>query len=430
MEISRSVPITDWKIKVNFGAVAFWTVFALNYFYINRVLIVATYDRFRLGIFVLALSLSVIVVYQKIVKNILLVVIIALFSFITFLSAWINNISLLQFLAFVRIPILVYLIYNLVWTYLDTNARVKKILRLIFIIAAIQLPIIAIQRFLYPYLPERIKIGSISGQLVLTDFGMGTFSGDTSMAFALIGLVILLLFDPRIKGIVNKRWLLAGWLSLTVLFSNSQLQHFTIALIWLIFFLSQMKVKNILFGTISLILVSGTIILLSQSELMTFPLLQNSLNKLSSFTQIFEGNMDYEKFLSGRHARDEALSYYLNQPVKWIGDGPGTVYDTATGRRTIGGWGQIFTYYAEVGLIGWIMSVLIFFLIAFPFHVTRNSFRIQVSWVQVLIFLTINTVTFVKYPMGNSAIMFTYCVLLISYFVLSRPTKFVKTIPA
>lgn len=415
MALSRTIPLTNRRFSINFVAIVFWTIFALNYLYLNRLMIVASNDKFRLGIVVLGLTFLVILVYLKVVKDVVLALILFLFSCVSFLSAWSNNIPWLQFLAFIRIPIIVYLIYNLVRYYLDSNARVERVMRIIYFIAVIQLPVIIFQRFIYPYLPERLILESS-----LTDFGMGTFAGDTAMAFALIGLVVLLLFDRNVKRFIKWRWFLAVWLSLTVLFSNSQIQHITIILVWGVYFLSHLQLRNIFIGILSVICVAGLIILLSQSSLMTYPLMQSTLTKLSAVTQIFDDNVDYEKFLSGKHARNAAISYYINQPIKWIGDGPGSAYDTSTGVRSIGGWGHIYTYYAEVGIIGLILSILIFFVIAVPIKIGRSTVKLKISWIAVLLFLGINIVTLVKYPLGDTAIMFTYCLLLIGHQVLSK----------
>lgn len=417
MDLSSSIPLSGRKLSINFIGIAFWIIFALNYFYLNRLLIVVSNDKFRLGVIVLGLSVFAILVYLRAVKDSVLVFLLLLFSFVSFYSAWSNNISWLQFLAFIRIPILVYLIFNLVRVYLNSNERIESVVRILYFIAVLQLPIIAFQRFIYPYLPERLILGLSS-----TDFGMGTFTGDTAMAFTLVGLVIFLLFDHNVIRIIKQRWLLAVWLSLTILFSNSQIQHITIILIWGIYFVSHLKLNNIILGLVSVVVITGLIILLSQSSLMTYPLIQRTFTRLSEVSQVFDDNPDYERLLEGRQARGAAISYYLNQPIKWTGDGPGSVYDTSTGERSIGGWGHIYTFYAEVGIIGLALSLLIFFVIAFPIHIGKSTLRIRVSWVPVLLFIAIILVTLVKYPLGNTAILFTYCILIIGNRVLSART--------
>lgn len=415
--LSRNKPIQSSSVGLNRRRIvsfAFWFMFALNYLYINRLLIVATNDKFRLGVVVIGLSLLTIAVLQKIVINTYLGIGIVLMVVLSLLSAWINQIPLLQLLAFLRIPLVVYLIYNVVWYFFDTKGRVEKVLRYMYIIAALQLPIIIIQRFSYPWLPERFKLSTS-----LVDFGMGTFSGDTSMAFALIGLVILLLYNHHVSSLIRSKWLIAAWLSLAVLFSNSQIQQITIVLVWITYLVSHLRLRTIIIGTILAVFVSSLLLILSFSGLMSFPELQSTAVKALKISQIFDENIDYDVFLSGGHARVAAISYYFNQPVKWIGDGPGSVYDTTTGQRTVGGWGHIYTFYAEVGLIGLILSFLIFLVIAFPVYISDSIFRLRASWVGALMFLAILIVAFIKYPMGDSAMVFTYCLILIGNFRLN-----------
>lgn len=399
---------SPWRLnKRRFISYAFWGMFALIYLYLNRLLVVVTYENFRLGFFVLGLGLLVIIFNQKVVKNRILVIVIILFSGITIMSALVNQTPLIQFLAFIRIPLIAYLIYNLVVLYLNSDKRVIKVLRFIYFIAALQLPLIALQRFAYPWLPSRLIYTT-----TLTDFGTGTFTSDTAMAFALIGLVVLLLFDKKVRSIIKRRWLLSMWLSVTILFSNSQIQHITIVIVWVLYIFSHLRINSIIIGIFLLVCVAGLILLFSQSSLMTYPLLQNTLIKMSAVSQLFEENVNYDIFLSGGYARGAALSYYINQPVRWIGEGPGSVYDTSTGQRTVGAWGHVFTFYAEVGLVGLLLSFLVLFVLAFPVIIGKSSASIRVSWVGVLMFLTVVIVSFVKYPLGDTAIFFSYCLIL------------------
>ena len=75
-----------------------------------------------------------------------------------------------------------------------------------------------------------------------------------------------------------------------------------------------------------------------------------------------EGNM--EAFKSGEYSRNAAILYYLNQPLKWFGDGPGKYFDVAEREYVLGNRGQAFSFYAEVGIIGLIISYLILFQIS------------------------------------------------------------------
>ena len=72
------------------------------------------------------------------------------------------------------------------------------------------------------------------------------------------------------------------------------------------------------------------------------------------------GELIEEAFLSGSYGRGAAIAYYLNQDIKWFGDGPSKYFNVFSNIRMRGNTGHIFTFYSEVGLFGWLLSVLIF----------------------------------------------------------------------
>jgi hypothetical protein len=409
---------SSYRLQIKPSALVFWLVFTLCYVFLSRLLTVATLGKYRLGAVILALSLFSVLSYGKLVKNAALLAMVAALCGVTAVSAWVNHVPLGQFASFVRIPIVAYLVYHLVQRFLNNKARVEKVLRLLYVIAAFQLPVIALQRLAYPWLPDRLKFGTLAGQLSAADFGMGSFTGDASMSFLLVLLVILLLFDRRVQSIVRGRWPLAVWLTLTVLFTNSEIQHTTILLIWGIYLLTHLRLKTLVIIGVSVALLASLLGVLFQAGVMTFAPLQHTIGRASKLVGIFEGEVREETFFAGGHAREAAIYYYLSEPIKWIGDGPGTAYNTATRERTVGSWGHVFTFYAEVGLFGLMLSILIFFVIAFPIRIGRSTVRMRTSWVRALAFLSVVILAFAKYPMGDSPMMFTYCVILIGHQVL------------
>ena len=417
--LSGATPFSGRQIKINVSALAFWLMFALCYLFLSRFLVIATLGKYRLGVAVVALSLLSLFFYGSLVKNIALMATTAALCAVIFLSAWINQVSLTKFISFVRIPIIAYLIYHLVWHFINSQTRAEKVLRYLYIIAVFQLPLIVLQRFTYPWLPARLKFGSLTGQLSAADFGIGSFTGDSSMSFCLTSLLILLLFDRRVQALVKKKWLVAVWLTLTVLFANSQIQHITVALVWAMFILSHLRITTLMTTAVSAIAVVVLINALFQSGVMTFAPLVHTQARFSKLFLIFEGDVNEESFFRGSHAREAAIYYYLHEPIRWIGDGPGVNYDTATRERTIGDWGHAFTFYAEVGLIGWLLSICFFSVLAFPVRIGRATLRMKISWTRALMFLALNILCFIKYPMSNSAMMFTYCIILIGHQVLS-----------
>ena len=180
------------SLKIDLSAWVFWLTLILS-FVASRPLIVATSGKYRLGLAVFALGLLLVLSRLRLV-NWQLLISISLLGVAMLLSGLINNSSIVEVISFVRIPIIAYLVYYLVAAYLTKKERVISTFRVMYIIALIQLPILVIQRISYPYMPERLKFGVLTGQLSPTDFATGTFDGDASMSFLLIALLILLLF--------------------------------------------------------------------------------------------------------------------------------------------------------------------------------------------------------------------------------------------
>jgi hypothetical protein len=408
--------------QVNLSAWVFWITFILSYL-ISRVLSIATYGVYRAGAVVLFLAVLLVLSRLSLLNRQLLITVLFLGG-VVLVSAIINRSSLPQFVAFFRIPITAYLVYYLVAVYLNNRQRVEKVWRIMYFIAVIQLPVLIAQRLAYPFLPDRIKFStSLGGQLALVDFGIGTFDGDAEMSFCLIALVILLLFWDQSAKLIKYKWPAAIWLTLTVLVANSQIQHFLIAGVWALYFLSNLRPKTVMtigFGIAFLFVILGYF---ERAQILTFPPVIHTLYRVPMLFTDVHRQERIDMFLSGGHERDGALYYFFAEPVNWLGDGPGRYYNTLTRERSLGTWGHLFTFYSEIGMIGWILSMVVFFIIAFPFSIDRSKISVQVSWVQALMFLSVCVLTVTRYPMNTIPMIFTYCVVLIGYRIVAQPKQ-------
>jgi hypothetical protein len=123
-------------------------------------------------------------------------------------------------------------------------------------------------------------------------------------------------------------------------------------------------------------------------------------------------------FLAGRYGRGAAVAYYLNREILWLGDGPSRYYDPLSRVRLLGNWGHAFGFYSEVGVFGWLFSVLFFLLIAFPGQ--DGKFRLR--WVPVLLFLAIQALSFTTQIMNDISIVLAYCIFAKTYLVPLRRT--------
>jgi hypothetical protein len=86
--------------------------------------------------------------------------------------------------------------------------------------------------------------------------------------------------------------------------------------------------------------------------------------KLAYVQATFRESGSMEAFKTGAYSRNAAILYYLNQPLKWFGDGPGAYFDVTNREYVLGNRGQVFSFYAEIGIIGLIISYLILFQIS------------------------------------------------------------------
>lgn len=104
-------------------------------------------------------------------------------------------------------------------------------------------------------------------------------------------------------------------------------------------------------GLIGLVIISQTKFFAEIKEQITLAYVQATFQE--------SGNM--EAFKSGKYSRNAAIFYYLSEPIKWFGDGPGEYYDVTSREHFLGNTGQIFTFYSEVGIIGLLISYFILF---------------------------------------------------------------------
>lgn len=409
--------------KINPGAWLFWIIFLLSCL-MTRILDIALLGLFRTGAVVL-ISSALFIIYRHKIVNRPLVFLALVFSGFIALSASANTRPLLQFIAFVRIPLTAYLIYFVVHSYLINSSRVRKVFRLMYIVGFLQLPVLVIQRLSYPVLPDRLIAAVGGGLLTENDFSTGTFQGDGAMTFFLLTLLILLLFWGQVNSIVKRKWWLAFWFSLTVLVANSQIQYITLVFIWITFLVVRFNPK-VTFGVIVVFLIVFSVLgWLFQTGILTFSPVDYTIERIEteidSIRSPVARQREIDRFLAGKHARVGAVYYFLGQPLKWIGDGPGVYYNTVTRKRTLGVWGHVYTFYAEVGLIGLTLSMLFFLIVAFPLVINASGIKLRIGLVPLMIFIAMVILTFAKYPMNNTPMIFTYCVVLIGYQRLSSP---------
>lgn len=362
--------------------------------------------QYRMGL-VSALVVPLLLIYGVKLKRVS-VAYVALAG-VVFLSGLYNNSSLREIILFMRILGFSYLMYKLVDLYVRPD-NIIHIIRLCVSIAMIQLPIIALQQLFFDRLPARVK-ANVS--IIDFDFGTFNFKCDASMAFFLTLIVIFLLFDHKRNYIVRHKWFVLFWLTLTILVTNAEIVKLIIFLVWGIYLVRYLSIKTIIY--------SVAIFLLLVTVLMPLGLFNEIWSDLThsliSNTQVDPGKQ--ESFFSGSYARGAAISYYLDRSLLWLGDGPSRYYDVLSRDYLMGNQGHLFTFYSEIGILGWLVSALILLFIAFPGRQANNDSPL-VNW---LLFISVQILSLTTQVMNDIGIILTLCIVARSYMIPVRSQK-------
>jgi len=322
------------------------------------------------------------------------------------ISAFLNGSSAIQVILFMRSLVGSYLIYRLVDIYLRPET-LPSVIRWCVVIGAIQLPVIALERLAYNWLPM-----TKAGQLRLyVDAGMGTFRQDAAMAFFLVLLVIFLLFDAPRARVIRHRWLAVVWFSLTIIIANSDISKISLVMVWAVYFARRLRARTLLVTVAAIALVVGVLIAFGLANRIIEPFTVGVGGALAQ-------SYDVKSYLTGNYARGAAIKYYLTSDILWFGDGPLRYSDPIHWVLYRGNTGHVFTYYSEVGLFGWLLSVLIFFRIGFPGRFrTRFRGRQAAMTVNALAFGGLQVLSFTTEVLNHLGVVLIYCIVVRTFLI-------------
>jgi hypothetical protein len=314
-----------------------------------------------------------------------------------FISGIISRSSIIDILIFLRIVIFSLLIYQVVKLYL-TPKTIIRVIKVMIIISVIQLPFILLERIVYQYLPI-----SVSNLVNLIDFDFGTFNfkSDSSMGFYILLIIIFILFAPKQNYFIKYKWVLLAYLSLTLLITNSSISIVILALIWILYLLKHFNFKAIFFITIILGLVVGGLYATGSLEIIFTKVIQNVQSNTNTNSSALSS------YFSGGYGRGAALDYYLHSDILWFGNGPSKYYNVLDRISYLGNTGHLLTFYTEVGLIGWMLSIWLLFLISFPKIDGVRKF----SWAGFVSFFAIQMLSVTTQVMNDISIMLAFCIL-------------------
>jgi len=395
--VSKSMPAIDHTSQGKLICLTFYTVFFLIFCF-SGLLSMITSHSYRMGL-VSSLVIPLVVLYGfKLDRVFFAYIILTLF---VVLSALYNKSSLFDFVKFMRILGFSYLIYYLVAIFINRD-NIVKIIRICVIISVIQLPIVLLQMFMYDKFPFSWIINAYP---VDFDFGTFNYKCDYAMTFFLASLTIFLLFDHKRNYIVKRRMSLAIYLTITIMIANAQVVKIIILLVWSVYMIRNLRPRTVFLIILLVVSVFQTATSLYNRRIIN----ENPLSFIFKMQSVIQPQnyINDARYFSGGYGRSAALYYYMTHDILWFGDGPSRYSDVFTKTLVRGNTGHIYTFYSEVGLFGWIASMVVLFLITFRWKEWRSRDR----WVPWLMFISISMLSFTSHVMNDVAVMLIYCII-------------------
>ena len=371
MNTFLSSELRPWRLAPAVARVVFYTFFALV-FLLSGVLTVMPVIPYRMAL-VSFLVVPLLFLYRFKLDKVTTAFALLVLSIAA--SALVNRTSLLNFLLFLRIPMFAFLTYFLADRYLNRD-NVRRVFRLLLVLGYVQLPVVIIQLAIGRYFPSTLR-----GKITKLDFDFGTFrwKGDSAMSLFLILLVVALLFSPRVRALVSRPAFTSFYFSLTVLLANSRLAHLVLLFVWLVYLATVLWRREIKANRSHLVAFAAFLAMMLFVDVYmgtSVSALSANLNAMRANGRVENGSTSETKadareaggqspkgvdlYLKGGYARGGALRYFWSRGISWFGDGPSAYYNPVKQIRLRGNRGHFFTFYSEVGLVGWGVSVLVF----------------------------------------------------------------------
>lgn len=277
-------------------------------------------------------------------------------------SGLINSSTLSETLGFMRYVATPLAMWYLADAFSRTRAYpvgMKWLLR----IGLLQAPVVIVQRMMFSQLDAMSAVS-----VAEVDIGSGTFyfENDPSMTFFLLCLALLLTFDERVRYLVTRPNLYIAIFLATIFMSNS-LMSLVAAAIAFALAGSAYAIKR----GVNLVpfLGGGLIVGLSLATMVTFsrndaiPERVDFLVKAVEAIAYNDPGYD-EAFYRGEYSRVAAIAHYRAASFNWMGDGPSRYFNPYQREFVVGNTGMIFTFYSEVGAVGFGLAVLFFVSVA------------------------------------------------------------------
>lgn len=294
-----------------------------------------------------------ILIKKKVVINNIVFFAVTYVSIIYF-SAFINGCDIIStniYLLFPLLPLGVFL-----FCYINHRENIisyDKIFKMFYYIAMIQLPLLLTQTYFFDFLIQFNNSGQVINWF---DFMFGSFfiKSDHSLALFLLFIIINILLNRRnFKGRLKYPWFSVLYLSLSILFTESNISKaFLIVLlaISILFPIYEKHKSSLKFKVIALLMMAvlaSVAFNMSDSEFVEKRFGGSLEGQFSIKTAQRQFDLGYAK-------RSQILIMMVKKiETKWIGDGPYSYFDIRTGEfKQTQHFTQIIWTYFDLGLIG------------------------------------------------------------------------------
>ncbi|WP_340103277.1 hypothetical protein [Rhodohalobacter sp. 8-1] len=325
------------------------------------------------------------------------------YSALIIVSSIYNGGGLNSLIVGLRIPIISYTMYLVIDGYFknsdgDLNSVIKWI-------ALFQLPVVLFQFLFYPTLS-----GFSSIDIDFLDFRFGTFfvKSDPVMSTFLLLVIILILFAEKKFDKWNIIVLIAS--SLSIILADSRVSQLALFVVLGFFLIIHSTFKQKIYGLTSILIF---FLIFSMAGYATQ--LQEQL--IVIYNQItFQSGINMETFKTGGYSRGAAILYFLSEPLKVIGDGPGVYTNPLVGEMELGLNGEYLKAYAELGILGLLTSITGILVIIFSKLKQTSS-----SYLIVLIFLLLAITSDIY---NDASLMFVFYLMV--YIIVNSQKKLPK----
>jgi hypothetical protein len=334
-----------------------------------------------IGLFFIFYTIYVVVKKKIFVDKIILLFF--LFFLLIILSSIVNQTKVLKtiiYLIFVFVPLGSYLFFKI--NQKERYISTRTISKIYLFIACLQFPVILIQHFGYDFL---VQFNNSSQGIASFDFMFGTFflKADHALGFFLL-LNIFNIFENNTNNSITKMpKLVVFYLSLTILIAESNITKLLLILFfgYLIYKSFPKKIK-----------VFGVLVLL-----FLMPLGFSQAKKIRAFEreiyffhQEYNSKKSFSNYNRGIAKRPQVVITYATMlPLRVVGEGPYSYFNVLKGKFTkTEHFSQLIWVYADLGIIGLILLILLLYLLVNSFKLDRSVKFILFGVVLIYAFMT------------------------------------------